>query len=93
VRMTKRKKELLRLYQRERARGFQAQWALSNARTLLEWVNRLSAGVLGYSTAVADVGTESRADAMRSISSQETTWQPALTVPSGSMRSMAYGPR
>src|SRR5258708_39556815 len=35
--MTKRKKELLRLYQRERARGFQAQWALSNARTRLEW--------------------------------------------------------
>ena len=37
MRMTKRKKELLRLYQRERARGFQAQWALSNARTRLEW--------------------------------------------------------
>jgi hypothetical protein len=37
VRMTKQKKELLRLYQRERARGFQAQWALSNARTRLEW--------------------------------------------------------
>src|ERR1700686_2831467 len=45
------------------------------------------------SIAVADEGTESRADAMRSISSQETTWQPALTVPSGSMRSRAYGPR
>src|SRR5580700_5298855 len=37
MRMTKRKKELLRLYQRERARGFQAKWALSNARTRLEW--------------------------------------------------------
>ena len=37
MRMTKRNRELLRLYQRERARGFQAQWALSNARTRLEW--------------------------------------------------------
>jgi hypothetical protein len=37
VRMTKRKKKLLRMYQRERARGFQAAWALSNARTRLEW--------------------------------------------------------
>jgi len=37
MRMTKRNKELLRLYQRERARGFQAKWALSNARTRLEW--------------------------------------------------------
>jgi len=37
VRMTKRKKELLRLYQRERARGFQAQWAFSNARTRMAW--------------------------------------------------------
>jgi hypothetical protein len=37
VRMTKRKKELPRLYQCERARGFQASWALSNARTRLEW--------------------------------------------------------
>ena len=37
MRMTKRKRELLRLYQRERARGFQAKWALSNARTRLEW--------------------------------------------------------
>jgi hypothetical protein len=37
VRMTKRKKQLLRLYQRERAKGFQAQWALSNARTRIEW--------------------------------------------------------
>lgn len=37
MRMTKRKKELLRVYQRERARGFQAKWALSNARTRLEW--------------------------------------------------------
>ena len=37
MRMTKRKKKLLRLYQRERARGFQARWALSNARTRLEW--------------------------------------------------------
>src|ERR1700676_388487 len=35
--MTKQKKELLRLYQRERARGFQARWALSNARTRMEW--------------------------------------------------------
>src|SRR5260370_14302082 len=35
--MTKRNKELLRLYQRERARGFQAKWALSNASTRLEW--------------------------------------------------------
>jgi hypothetical protein len=37
MRMTKRKKELLYLYQRERARGFQARWALANARTRLEW--------------------------------------------------------
>ena len=37
MRMTKRRKELVRLYQRERARGFQASWALSNARTRLEW--------------------------------------------------------
>lgn len=37
MRMSKRKKELLRLYQRERANGFQAQWALSNARTRMEW--------------------------------------------------------
>jgi hypothetical protein len=37
VRMTKRRKEPLRLYQRERARGFQASWALSNARTRIEW--------------------------------------------------------
>jgi hypothetical protein len=37
VRMTKRNKQLLRLYQRERTRGFQATWALSNARTRLEW--------------------------------------------------------
>ena len=37
MRMSKRKKELFRLYQRERARGFQAQWALSNARTRMEW--------------------------------------------------------
>lgn len=37
MRMTKRNKELLRLYQRERAKGFQAKWALSNARTRLEW--------------------------------------------------------
>jgi len=37
VRMTKRNKQLLRLYQRERARGFQASWALSNALTRLEW--------------------------------------------------------
>jgi len=37
MRMTKGKKEVLRLYQRERTRGFQAQWALSNARTRLEW--------------------------------------------------------
>jgi hypothetical protein len=35
--MTKHKKELLRLYRRERARGFQARWALSNARTRIEW--------------------------------------------------------
>src|ERR1700688_4368459 len=35
--MTKGKKELLRLYQSERARGFQARWALSNARARLEW--------------------------------------------------------
>jgi hypothetical protein len=35
VKMTKRKKELLRLYQR--ARGFPASWALSNVRTRLEW--------------------------------------------------------
>ena len=37
MRMTKRKKKLLRLYQRERASGFQAKWALSNARTRFEW--------------------------------------------------------
>ena len=37
MRMTKRKKELLRIYQLERTRGFQAKWALSNARTRLEW--------------------------------------------------------
>ena len=37
MRMTKRNKQLLRLYRRERARGFQAEWALSNARTRLEW--------------------------------------------------------
>jgi hypothetical protein len=37
VRMTNRKKKLLQLYQRERARGFQARCALSNARTRLEW--------------------------------------------------------
>ena len=37
MRMTKRNKELLRLYRRERARGFSAQWALSNARTRVEW--------------------------------------------------------
>lgn len=37
MRMTKRNRELVRLYRRERARGFQAQWALSNARTSLEW--------------------------------------------------------
>jgi hypothetical protein len=35
--MTKRKKTLLRMYQRERVRGFQAQWALADARTRLEW--------------------------------------------------------
>src|ERR1700675_3055421 len=37
MRMTKQRKALLQLYQRERARGFQAQWALSNARTRMEW--------------------------------------------------------
>jgi hypothetical protein len=37
VRVTKQKKELVRLYQRERANGFQARWALANARTRLEW--------------------------------------------------------
>ena len=37
MRISKRKKELLRLYQRERARGFQATWALSNARTRMAW--------------------------------------------------------
>ncbi len=37
MRMTKRKKELLRLYKYERARGFQAKWAVSNARTRIEW--------------------------------------------------------
>jgi hypothetical protein len=35
--MTKRKKELLRRYHREREKGFPAKWALSNARTRLEW--------------------------------------------------------
>ena len=42
MRMTKRNKELLRLYQRERARGFQAKWALSNARTRLEWEHEVA---------------------------------------------------
>jgi hypothetical protein len=37
VRMTKRKKELLQRYRRERDRGFPAKWAISNARTRLEW--------------------------------------------------------
>jgi hypothetical protein len=37
VRMTKHKKNLIRFYQRERANGFQARWALANARTRLEW--------------------------------------------------------
>jgi len=37
VRKTRRNKELIRLYQRERTKGFQAKWALSNARTRLEW--------------------------------------------------------
>jgi hypothetical protein len=37
VRMTKRNKQLRRLYQRNRERGFHASWALSNARTRLEW--------------------------------------------------------
>jgi hypothetical protein len=37
MKSTKRNRELLQLYQCERARGFQAQWALSNARTRLEW--------------------------------------------------------
>jgi hypothetical protein len=37
VRMTKRNRELLRLYQSEPNRGFRAKWALSNARTRLEW--------------------------------------------------------
>jgi hypothetical protein len=36
MRMTKRNKQLLRLYQRERARGFQAKWALSNACTRMD---------------------------------------------------------
>jgi hypothetical protein len=35
--MTKRNRELLRLYQRERAKGFQARSALSNAHTHMEW--------------------------------------------------------
>jgi hypothetical protein len=37
MRMTKRNRELFRLYQSERKRGFRALWALSNARTRLEW--------------------------------------------------------
>jgi len=37
MRMTKRNLQVLRLYRRERARGFAASWALSNARTRLEW--------------------------------------------------------
>jgi hypothetical protein len=37
VKMIKRNRELLRMYQSERKRGFRAQWALSNARTRLEW--------------------------------------------------------
>ncbi len=37
MRRGKRRKELLQLYRRERARGFQARWALSNARTRMEW--------------------------------------------------------
>ena len=39
MRMSKRKKELLRLYQCERARGLQARWALSNARTRMNGTN------------------------------------------------------
>ena len=42
---------------------------------------------------IGDGRTESRNGAICSISCQETTWQPALTVPSGSMRSSAYEPR
>lgn len=37
MRMTKHKKELVRLYRREREQGFQARWALANARNRLEW--------------------------------------------------------
>lgn len=37
MRMTKRNLQLFRLYRCERARGFAASWALSNARTRLEW--------------------------------------------------------
>jgi hypothetical protein len=37
VKISKSKKELIRFYQRERARGFEATWALSNARTRMEW--------------------------------------------------------
>ena len=37
MRMTKPKKQLIWMYQRERATGFPAKWALSNARTRMEW--------------------------------------------------------
>lgn len=37
MRITRCSTELLRLFRRERAIGFRAQWALSNARTRLEW--------------------------------------------------------
>jgi hypothetical protein len=47
VRMTKRNKQLLRLYQCERARDFRASWALSNARTRMEWDKH---EVAGYSS-------------------------------------------
>lgn len=37
MRLTKRNRELIRRYLRERALGAQARWALLNARTRLEW--------------------------------------------------------
>jgi hypothetical protein len=37
MRMTKSRKKLLRFYLRERALVFSAAWALSNARTRMEW--------------------------------------------------------
>lgn len=40
MRMTKQRKALLRLYTRERARGFNSSPSLLNARTRMEWDKR-----------------------------------------------------